>query len=461
MDIQTIPLISVSYNSAELIKDLLSSFRRHYANPVTIIDGSSVEHVSAIEAVCAKYPDVKFIHFDYNIHHGPGMAWAYQNLELQGPVLVLDSDVFVLNPGLIEALATALKPDMYGVGYVNHVNEGGFDVDYEVGAVRYLHPACMLCNIDVVRQWPMPTKHGAPNIEPMLAIHRAGRHDLIQGVQWVKEDFSRSEAPKHYLRHDWQGTVLRTGGYHLEEWQRSVLEKQRQLQQQSQLAQAPVAIANVPGGYNRDLLPLIPTTARNVVEVGGANGALAQAYRAINPGCKYTRIVPAGSNTEGSRNAGDEVLLLDIERVDEAFYARYADGDVWVLDDEIANLQNPWEVLARIRRTMPTDGCVIACVPNAQHWSVQAKLVVGDFRYEDGGLMNRRHVRFFSRATMLEMFSGAGLKIAQGYPRIFGELKNEHVIAAIRSMAIGVGADPDLAVQDSMPLQYVVKAVPA
>ena len=46
-------------------------------------------------------------------------------------------------------------------------------------------------------------------------------------------------------------------------------------------------------------------------------------------------------------------------------------------------------------------------------------------------------------------------------PRIFGELKNEHVIAAIRSMAIGVGADPDLAVQDSMPLQYVVKAVPA
>ena len=42
-----------------------------------------------------------------------------------------------------------------------------------------------------------------------------------------------------------------------------------------------------------------------------------------------------------------------------------------------------------------------------------------------------------------------------------GELKNEYVIAAIRSMAIGVGADPDLAVQDSLPLQYVVKAVPA
>src|SRR4051812_17716708 len=92
MNIDAIPVISVSYNSAELIEDLLSSLRAHYSNPVTIIDGSSEEHYRAIEAVCAKYADVNFIHFDYNIHHGPGMAWAFQHLELAGPVLVLDSD---------------------------------------------------------------------------------------------------------------------------------------------------------------------------------------------------------------------------------------------------------------------------------------------------------------------------------------------------------------------------------
>src|SRR5450759_1533611 len=113
MDIQQIPVISVSYNSAELIEDLLRCFRDHYRNPVTIIDGSSAAHYPAIEAVCARYPDVRFIHFDYNIHHGPGMAWAFQNLDLQGPVLVLDSDIIVLKAGLIEALASELKPGMY------------------------------------------------------------------------------------------------------------------------------------------------------------------------------------------------------------------------------------------------------------------------------------------------------------------------------------------------------------
>ncbi len=116
MDIQTIPLISVSYNSAELVDELLRSFRQYYVNPVTIIDGSSAEHAPAIEAVCARYTAVKFIHFDYNIHHGPGMAWAFMNLDLHGPVLVLDSDVIVLNPGLLEAMEEQLKPGMYGVG---------------------------------------------------------------------------------------------------------------------------------------------------------------------------------------------------------------------------------------------------------------------------------------------------------------------------------------------------------
>lgn len=434
------------------MRELLGSFRAHYKNLIFIIDGSSEEHYPAIKNVCDTYPDVHLIHFDYNIHHGPGLAWAYQNLDIQGPVLILDSDVIVLRAGLLEALVQQLKPGMYGVGYVNHVNEGGFDVNYEVGAVRYLHPACMLCNMEVLRQWPMPAKHGAPNIEPMLAIHRAGKHELIEGVPWVKDDFALDFEPKHYLRHDWQGTVKRTGGYHLEEWQNSIMNK---------LPIPEAVVADEPTNYNHDLLPLIPRNARGVVEVGSNNGALAKAYKAINPNCRYTGIEIDAANAERSRRYCNDVLTLDIESVEESFYAEYSDSNVWIFGDVLEHLRYPWEVLARIRRSMPSDGCVIVCLPNAQHWSVQAKLCVGDFRYENGGLMDRTHMRFFTRATMLEMIAGAGLKIEQAFPRIFGTLENEQLKSAIRTMATAVGADPELALQDSMPLQYVFKLVPA
>ena len=440
MDISRIPLISVSYNTSDLVDELLRSFRQFYqANPITIIDGSGEEHYREVQAVCARYNGVHFIHFDYNIHHGPGMAWAYQNLSLHGPVLVLDSDVLILNPGLLEALVAELKPGMYGVGYVNHVNERGFDVDYEVGAVRYLHPACMLCNIEVVRNWPMPTKHGAPNTEPMLAIHKAGKHELIQGVHWVKDDFSRSSEPKHYLRHDWQGTVKRSGGYHLEEWQKANEEHTKVLQL---------------------ILLLIPSDAKVVSEVGVNDASLGQTYRKTKPLCNFTSVE---FNMAATRE--ESVAVRDLERantggIGSEFFQRYASTDCWILNQLLERMARPEDFLAGIRKVITAEGCVIAVIPNAQHWSLQAKLCIGDLRYADTGLMHKSTLRWFTRVTLFELFKSAGFMVTQGYPVIHNRVENVNLAAALKHLATSVGADPELAFEDAQAYQYVVKAVP-
>lgn len=449
MDIQSISIITVSYNAPDLIAELLGSLRRYYSNKVYVIDGSEEALSKEIGDIVNQHAGTEFIHFDYNIHHGPGLAWAISNLNLSGPVLIIDSDVSVVRGGFIESLAKVLEPHMYGVGQLNYVNRGGFDVTSAEGAIQYLHPALMLCNIDVVKQWPLPVKHGAPMIEAMTALHDAGKSNLLSHVDWVQADFSNPEV-NNYIRHDWQGTVKRTGGYHLEEWQRSLMNEESQQQ------------SSAPQNYNHDLLRLIPANARGVVEIGCNNGALANAYKLINPTCVYTGVEIDPDNAERARAYCDAVLHLDIESVGDDFFEAYRDSsNVWIFGDVLEHLRDPWKVLARIRRALPSDGCVVVCLPNAQHWSLQAKLSVGDLRYEDSGLLDRTHLRFFTRATMFELFQGAGLKIEQGYPRIFGELKNENIISAIKLMALGVGADPDLALQDAMALQYVVKAVPA
>jgi SAM-dependent methyltransferase len=450
MDIQSIPVITVSYNAPDLIAELLGTFRQYYSNKVYVIDGSEQQYSKVIGDIVNQYANTEFFHFDYNIHHGPGMAWAFTYISLTGPVLVIDSDVSVLRGGFLESLASELEPNMYGVGQLNYVNRGGFDVTDPQGALLYLHPALMLCNIEVVKQWPLPVKHGAPMIEAMTALHDAGKSNLLHHVDWVWEDF-RNPAVHNFIRHDWQGTVKRTGSYNLEEWQLSL----RQNKQDT-------LTENVdPQNYNRDLLSLIPADARGVVEVGCNNGSLANAYKAINPACVYTGIEIDQDNAERARAYCDTVLNLDIESVDDEFFQGYSSStNVWVFGDVLEHLRDPWEVLAKIRRALPADGCVVVCLPNAQHWSVQAKLSVGDLRYEDSGLLDRTHMRFFTRATMFELFQGAGFRIEQGFPRIFGEIQNENIMAAIKLMAVGVGADPEQALQDALPLQYVVKAVP-
>lgn len=438
INVGSIPIISVSYNSAELIEELLSSLRKHYANPVTIIDGSSEEHYRAIEAVCARYADVRFIHFDYNIHHGPGMAWAFQNLELRGPVLVLDSDVIVLQHGFLESMLAELEPGMYGVGYTNHVNEGGFDVDYEDGAIRYLHPACMLINIEVVRQWPMPTRHGAPMTAPMLALHRAGKDHLIKGIPWLKEDF-KVDGVNHYLRHDWQGTVKRVGSYHLEAWEQAAREA---------------------ATMRLHIQSLLPAKLARVVEIGASDGALARAVKEANPECDYTAIGIDPANQNMQKGACDHVLNEDVDALGDDFFRSYANVDCWVLDQALERIGDPKRLLQRIRKVMPATGSIVAVIPNAQHWSMLTRLCVGDLRYADTGILSASQRHWFSRATLFELFQQSGFTVPQGLQICPTPLQNEAVLAAIRHMAASVGANPELAIADAQPIAYLIKATP-
>lgn len=438
MDINQIPVISVSYNSAELIDDLLKSFRAYYTNPITIIDGSSADLYRGIEDVCKQYAGVDFIHFDYNIHHGPGMAWAFQNLPLSGPVLVLDSDIFVLRAGFLESMYSALRPEMYGVGSIGYVDESGFDIEYTDGAIRYLYPACMLCNIDVVRCWPMPTKHGAPMTEPMLAIHRAGQHDLISDIEWLTADFSKTPA-QNYLRHDWQGTVKRTGGYHLEEWERATQEA-----------------ANV-----RNLtLSLLPVAAQSIVEIGANDGGLARAFKAINAQCQYISVEIDPRIASLEKGARDKVICMDVDAITADFFNHHANADCWVLDQVLEKMADPYRLLENLRKVIQRESCVVAVIPNAQHWSVQAKLCIGDFRYENSGLLKMNHLRWFTRATIFELFQNSGFQIVQGYPVVHRQIENPSLIAAIKQFALAVGANPEVSLADSQAYQYIVKAVP-
>ncbi|MYN43137.1 methyltransferase domain-containing protein [Duganella sp. FT109W] len=438
MPVDRIPIISVSYNSAELIDELLASVRAHYANPITIIDGSDSDHYRAIEAVCARYADVAFIHFDYNIHHGPGMAWAFQNLDLHGPVLVLDSDVVVLNGGFIESMLTQLRPGMYGVGYTNYVNEGGFDVDYVDGAVRYLHPACMLINIEVVRQWPMPTRHGAPMTAPMLALHRAGMERLIDGVAWLKEDF-KVDGVNHYLRHDWQGTVKRVGSYHLDDWEQAAREA---------------------ASLRLHIQTLLPARLERVVEIGASDGALARAVKGRHPHCDYTAIGIDPHQRDQRKGACNHVLNEDVDALGDDFFRPYAGVDCWVLDQVLERVAHPERLLQRLRKVMAAGSSIVAVVPNAQHWSLQTRLCAGDLRYAETGLLAAGQRRLFSRSTLFALFQQSGFAVAQGLQMLDHPLQNEAVMAALRQLALSVGADPDLAITDAHPTAYILQAIP-
>jgi len=211
--------------------------------------------------------------------------------------------------------------------------------------------------------------------------------------------------------------------------------------------------------HNHDLLSFIPVGATRIVEVGCSSGALAREYKKSLPGCHYFGIEIDSEYAAMARRFCDQVEAFDIEEVNQDFWSSVVDRDCWVFGDTLEHLRNPWLILKRVYESLQPGGVVVACIPNAQHWSLQVRLNMGDFRYEPNGLLDKTHLRWFTRQTIVEMFHGAGFVIEQGLPRIFNEPLRERYLPIIREMANISGVDSDVAVTDSLPLQYVVRAV--
>lgn len=212
---------------------------------------------------------------------------------------------------------------------------------------------------------------------------------------------------------------------------------------------------------NRDLLALMPKSASRVVEVGCMHGALAREFRAINPAVHFTGIDIDPAYAAVAAQACDRALPGDIECFDSTALDALFPSDCWVFGDCLEHLRDPWRIVREVRQRIAADGCLVACVPNAQHWSVQMRLATGQFRYQDSGLMDRTHVRWFTRVTLIELFTQAGWRIEAALARRLPQAAPPALMDGIRAIAQAGGADAQQAAEDATVFQYLFRVVPA
>lgn len=213
--------------------------------------------------------------------------------------------------------------------------------------------------------------------------------------------------------------------------------------------------------FNPEVLAIMPRNASRVIEVGCSSGALAKAYLAQTPGCEYIGIDVDAQRADIARSFCTRVLVGDIEKMEDGVFGTLFPANCWVFADVLEHLYDPWSVLRRIRGSLAAGASVVACIPNAQHWSFQARLNCGILRYEDEGLFDRTHIRWFTKTTIGELFQSSGFRIIEGCERVYEEPFRDGVLAGIKALAEATGADVEQAVHNAKPLQWVVRATPA
>ena len=211
---------------------------------------------------------------------------------------------------------------------------------------------------------------------------------------------------------------------------------------------------------NPELMAMIPPQTRRIVDVGCMQGSLAKVYRANRPDTEVIGIDIDANYAAVAAEHCTEAIAADIELMPDDEFEKLSPSDCWVFGDCLEHLRDPWRMLERVRATIDAQGCTLVCLPNAQHWSVQWRLASGNFRYEDSGLMDRTHIRWFTRTTMLELFSSTGWRIEQGLTRMIRSDDEDRHLLAVKAYAQACGLNPDVAAQDAQPFQYMFKLVP-
>lgn len=86
--------------------------------------------------------------------------------------------------------------------------------------------------------------------------------------------------------------------------------------------------------------------------------------------------------------------------------------DVVVAGDILEHLPRPEALLEKVRPLLAPGGTVLASLPNVANVTVRAALLAGRFPYAERGILDRTHLRFYTRASARALFAASGYRVA-------------------------------------------------
>ncbi len=84
-----------------------------------------------------------------------------------------------------------------------------------------------------------------------------------------------------------------------------------------------------------------------------------------------------------------------------------------LLLDILEHLRTPERILAECHTLLQSDGRLIVSLPNIANVTVRCMLLFGRFAYQERGILDRTHLRFFTRKTARRLLEENGYRILQ------------------------------------------------
>lgn len=158
----------------------------------------------------------------------------------------------------------------------------------------------------------------------------------------------------------------------------------------------------------REMLPFVPDNSKSILDVGCSVGNFGEILK-NERGADVWGVEPDAEAARLAAGRLDRVLCsyfdlnLDIEG------RRF---DCIVFNDVLEHMVDPYSALDLARNLLTPDGVVVASIPNVRYFgNMWLLLVHGSWEYTDVGILDRTHLRFFTKKSINSMFCDHGYRI--------------------------------------------------
>ncbi len=165
-----------------------------------------------------------------------------------------------------------------------------------------------------------------------------------------------------------------------------------------------------------DLMPQIKDA--KILDVGCGAGKLGKLLK--EHGCGEVHgIEVVQTAAKKAMEFYDAIYTVDIEKGISDIENEYF--DIIICADVLEHLKDPWTVLSDLKTYLRSNGAFIASIPNVRCGKVIGRLLSGEFGYDNEGILDKTHLRFFTFNGCIKLFAECGLKITQIVPTYFTE----------------------------------------
>lgn len=172
-----------------------------------------------------------------------------------------------------------------------------------------------------------------------------------------------------------------------------------------------------------DIIKHIEKGPHKVLDVGCGAGVLGEYLKQQGCATEVDGIEIDTIAAKEALNKLDNVLCANLNQTSVIEVLKNYDKvlfDYIVCADVLEHLIDPWTTLAELATFLKPGGRIIISIPNVRSWTVWMPLVInGHWDYRDSGILDRTHLRFFTRVTGIKLIDVANLKIVESHPIIW------------------------------------------